>query len=191
MKRRSALKAAVIFGLGTSVLYSCESKKEAVQQVQQTLSNLKPTEAQQQLLLNLSERIVPLSAIPALKDHVALPFIMKMVNDVYEKEDRDKFVLGYQTFTDHVEGFVGKPYEDCSDSELNIVLTQLDRAVSAKDDVPPEVMVYRTLKNEGLRYLSTTEHILRDVRGYKMVQGEYKPDVSIFELKNKNLEANG
>lgn len=70
---------------------------------QLNLKHLITNNSQLELLDDLSRLLVPLQSIPDLAEHTALPFILNMVDKVYESEDREIFAQGYAGFDKEVK----------------------------------------------------------------------------------------
>jgi len=108
MKRRKAIRNIVLFSLGTGMIYSCKDKYEAIKQL--NLKHLQAESSHLDILDDLSKLIVPIKDIPELAEHTALPFIMNMVDNVYNPKDRKLFVDGYKSFDQEILILKGKKY---------------------------------------------------------------------------------
>ncbi len=84
MTRREALRNCFIITVGTALLPSCMQKDKA----SVALKNLEVNTDQEKLIAELSETIIPKTDTPGAKDVYAHLFVLKMVDDCYEKKDQ-------------------------------------------------------------------------------------------------------
>lgn len=184
MKRRKAIRNIVLFSLGTGIIYSCKDRYEAIKQL--NLQNLIVDNSQLDVLDDLSRLIVPLQSIPDLAEHTALPFILNMVDNVFDEEDRQSFILGYQNFDQEILALRGKLYSKMELEEKNVLLTEFnEESLTATKEL---YVVFNTVKSKSIQYLTTSEYYQRKVNYYQMAPGKFRGDVLLTELKNKNDE---
>lgn len=182
MKRRDAVKGILLFSLGTGVLNSCTDKYQAIKDLK--LDHLIPTNDELDLVDIISKIVVPLQSIPALADHTALPFILKMVDDIYPKEERDIFLSGYQNFDKKYQELNGKKFSKISLEEQTEVLRSFNDKTEGLDTGMQKF--FDIIKGESLKYLTTSEYVQRKVNYYEMAPGRHKGDVLLSELQNAN-----
>ncbi len=184
MKRRKALRNLVLFSLGAGLIYSCKDKYEAIKQLK--LKNLQVEPYHLDLLDDLSKVILPLHQIPELKDHIALPFILNMVDKVYDSKDRQMFIDGYMTFDSEVMLLQGKKYSEMEIADKQLLITKLneEKLVASLE----LYAVFNTVKAKSIQYLTNTEYYQRKINNYEMAPGRFRGDVLLTELKNMNDE---
>ena len=182
MKRRNALKGIVLFSLGSSMIYSCTDPFQAVKDL--NLDFVKPENPQMEIIDSISKLAVPFQKIPALAEHTALPFILKMVDDIYEPKNRDEFIAGYQSFDTDVKTLTQKSFGKLEGAEQIALLKRLNN----KEEGLPKGMqnVYDVIKSESLSYLRNSEYYQRKVNYYEMAPGRFKGDVKLADLQNAN-----
>jgi len=182
MKRRKAIRNIVLFSLGTGMIYSCKDKYEAIKQL--NLKHLQAESSHLDILDDLSKLIVPIKDIPELAEHTALPFIMNMVDNVYNPKDRKLFVDGYKSFDQEILILKGKKYSKMELSEKQSLLAELNEELLVAS--PQLYAVFNTVKSKSIQYLTTSEYYERKVNYYQMAPGKFRGDVLLAELKNKN-----
>lgn len=184
MKRRKAIRNIVLFSLGTSIIYSCKDKYEAIRKL--NLKHLIVENSHLDTLDDLSRFIVPLQNIPELAQHTALPFILNMIDNVFDEKERLIFVKGYQNFDDEVLRITGKKYHDLDLSEKQNFLEAMNEETL---EAPPELYaVFNAVKAKSIQYLTTSEYYQRKINYYQMAPGKFRGDVLLEELQNKNDE---
>ena len=184
MKRRKAIRNIVLFSLGTGIIYSCKDKYEAIKQLH--LKHLIIDTKQLDILDDLSRLIVPLQNIPELADHTALPFIMNMVEHVFEEKDRQAFMKGYQSWDQEILSIKGRAFSAMKIEEKQQLLSEVNEASLRAS--PELYTVFNTVKEKSIQYLTTSEYYQRKVNYYQMAPGKFKGDVLLVDLKNKNDE---
>ena len=182
MKRRDAVKGIILFSLGTGIIYSCTDKYKAIRELGLTYFN--PKNEELDLIEKLSQAIVPFNSIPELVNHTALPLMFTMLDDVYEKEERDIFQNGLQNFDLIIEKSEGKKFSKMKEEEQASLLSRLNNGEEGMDKVAQSF--FDIVKGESIRYLKTSEFYQRKVNYYEMAPGRFDGDVLISELKNAN-----
>lgn len=184
MKRRKAIRNLVLFSLGTGVIYSCKDKYEAIKKL--NLQHLVVDNTHLDILDDLSKMIVPFHSIPELSQHTALPFIMNMVDNVYEEKDREIFAKGYAGFDQEILTLKGKEYSKMEEAEKQSLLSEMNEELLIAS--PELYAVFKTVKSKSIQYFTTSEYYQRKVNYYQMAPGKFKGDVLLTRLKNKNDE---
>lgn len=184
MKRRKAIRNIVLFSLGTGVIYSCQDKYVAIQQL--NLRYLKAEAKELDVLDNLSRLLVPLQNIPELAEHTALPFIMNMVDKTFELEDRQLFIEGYTGFDTEIGILKGVEFTDMTEEEKLQLLEEFNEEAIVVS--PALYSVFNTIKAISIQYFTSTEYYQRKVNYYEMAPGRFRGAVPVTELKNMNDE---
>src|SRR6185295_2251084 len=92
MNRRAAIRNFVVFSAGVALIPSCMQEGKSRPSV--TLKNIPLTGEQEKMLAALTETILPKTNTPGAADLASHLFVLKMVDDCYEKSDREKFIKG-------------------------------------------------------------------------------------------------
>ena len=95
MKRRTAIRSIVLISAGTALLYSCKEKAASV-----SLQHIPLTGADEDMLAELTETIIPKTDFPGAKDLNSGGFVLMMCDDILPPEAQQKFSAGMKAFTD-------------------------------------------------------------------------------------------
>ena len=180
MNRRAAIRNFAFFTAGIALIPSCmqEETKASV-----TLKNIPLTGEQEKMLAALTETILPKTNTPGAKDLATHLFVLKMVDDCYEKADREKFVKGMNLFEEYVKKQYKADFADCTVAQRTELLNEMERQqkntpadiiLSHVKDFPKEaVPFYETVKRLTVQAFVTSKFFLMDVRKFEMAPGRY------------------
>lgn len=164
--RRTAIKYFVLLTAGAAFLPSCKSNHNNIA----AYNNIPITEDDQAMLGEVAETIVPATGTPGAKEVSAHLFALQMLNDCYNQEDRDHFVKGMKQFNDEVQKKYSKPYQQCTPSEREAIIT----AVNAKKDNETDAdFFFKTMKQLTVKGYTESKYYLTNVQVYKLVPGKY------------------
>lgn len=167
MNRRSAILLG--FTVATSVLLipSCMQPKS---KSYPGLKNISVSEEQAKLLELLAAAIIPETTTPGAVKTGAPDFILRMVDDCYDPENRTKFVSGLSQFESISNKRYGHSFIACSESQRNELLNALE---SKKDVEPEAIFFYNSAKKLTLQCYSTSSFYLTKIHPYEMVPGRF------------------
>ncbi|WP_099368166.1 gluconate 2-dehydrogenase subunit 3 family protein [Sphingobacterium sp. 1.A.4] len=151
MNRRTALKQFFVLAGGIWIASSCDFSAEAPSIA---LKQIKLTKADEELLAELLETIIPKTDSPGAKDLKLHLFVMKMVDDCESPENQEAFLKGLKA--------VPKPQNN-PQTELMSYLEGLP-----KDDV-----FLRILKRRGIQGYKNSEYVMKNKLIYELVPGRY------------------
>lgn len=181
MERRTAIRDLLFLAGGITFLPAClnSSGKASI-----ALKNIDLTDHQQALLAEIASTIIPQTDTPGAKELGAHLFVLKMVDDCYDKQDQQDFVLGLSTLEQETKKRFNKSFADCSTQQRE----QLLQAVENNEAMPAEVYsFYKIMKEKTLQGYLTSKYVLMDIMKYEMV-----PSVSYNGYYPvKNLGSNG
>lgn len=156
MNRRLAIKQVLIFAGGMALLPSClrEEGKVSIQ-----LKNLDITAAQENLLAEIAELIIPKTDTSGAKDLKLHLFVLKMLDDCYEPADQQQFLAGLKAF----EGLEG-----------NEVAQLVTDANSSKTGTPEEVLkFYKIMKSRTIGGYLNSKYVMSNLLIWELVPGRY------------------
>ncbi|WP_316748484.1 gluconate 2-dehydrogenase subunit 3 family protein [Pedobacter gandavensis] len=156
MNRRLAIKQVLIFAGGMALLPSClrEEGKVSIQ-----LKNLDISAAQENLLAEIAELIIPKTDTSGAKDLKLHLFVLKMLDDCYEPADQQQFIAGLKTF----ENKEGKAL-------AQLVLD----ANSDKSGTPEEVSkFYKIMKSRTIGGYLNSKYVMSNLLVWELVPGRY------------------
>jgi hypothetical protein len=181
MERRRALQAIVFFSVAGNALISCKSKYEAVKKLGLKFINL--NDDQSDLIDDMAKTIFPTASKPQFEGHTALPFVLSMVDGIYTKEERDKYLLGIKAFDEACVKTHQKSFVSLDETQKLDFLKKLN---TSTEDTPIKHF-FDVTKQQTVHYFMHTEKYLRGVQRYEMAPGRYKACLTIDQVQSKKL----
>ncbi len=172
VSRRTAIRQFLTVSAGITFLHGCKGDKASI-----ALKNIKVTGEQEKLLAEISEAIIPKTDSPGAKDLSAHLFALKMVDDLYKKEDQDRYINGLNAFPEYSKKLKNKDFLKCTPEEREAILLALDKG--PEDAGEALNYFYGTHKRFTLQAYTTSQFYLTEVRHFKLVPGPYKGCVSV------------
>lgn len=171
MQRRSAIKNLALTIGGTIVLPAWANawSKESIQS-----GAFKITYAQETLLAEIVETIIPKTDTPGAKELGADKFILKMVADCYDKKSQDIFAKGMVSVDELSKKENGKTFVESDAKQKLEVLKKM--STSSNSDEKGFVQLVKGLTIDG--YL-VSEYVMTNLRIFEMVPGRYHGCVPI------------
>lgn len=171
--RRSALRQLFIISAGVAILPACVNDKKPASYA---FSNLPVTAKEEEILAALSSTIIPTTDTPGAKEVAAHAFALRMLNDCYNKENRERFVNGFKQFQEKVQQQYNKSFEKCTaDEQAKIVAA----AIAAQDAGNDAAYFFNTFKHLTIKGFTGSEYFLTKVEVYKLVPGKYISSVKV------------
>src|SRR4030095_14594911 len=121
--RRVAIQQLLLIWAGAAFLPSCMQNE---QKVSIPLKLIHITPADENMLAELSETILPKTDTPGAKDLMAHLFVLKMVDDCATKKDQEKYMQGMKAFEEFVLKKTGKTFVENSPVERNAFVGEMD-----------------------------------------------------------------
>ena len=114
VNRRTALRQFLVISAGAALLPSClqDRSKSTI-----LLKNFQVDEAEEKLLAELAETIIPATSTPGAKDISAHLFALKMLDDCYSREDQKKFLKGLQQLEEAARAATGQSFIKCTPAQ--------------------------------------------------------------------------
>jgi hypothetical protein len=163
MERRAAIRGIVLFAGSVIILPSClgDSGKTSV-----ALKNIDISAAQEKLLAEIASTIIPRTDIPGAKETGSHLFVLKMLDDCYEKDTQQKFIHGLELLEDRTKERFKTSFINCTADQQKQVLTEVEK----KDGYPPDVYeFYSIMKDKTIQGFMTSEYVVMQVQKYEMI----------------------
>src|ERR1700743_170971 len=125
MNRRTVIKNLALAIGGTVLLPSC-LRKDGTSYIQ--LKHIQLDESQQTLIADMAETIIPKTNTPGAKDLNLPAFVLKMIDDCFNKKKQGTFLTGLNNFTDKIKKEYGKPFGELDSKQREAILTAIDKA---------------------------------------------------------------
>lgn len=168
ISRRTLIRQLLVVAGGVTLIPSCVNRDQSG--TAQRYNGLNIAAADEKMLAELAETILPATDTPGAKDLYLHEFALTMMKDCHSPEAQQKFTTGLSAFNEYV-----RQQQNASFTELdaNARLALLQR-IEAKTDVPQEVQeFYQKSKNLFIHGYLTSEHYLTKVQVYELVPGRY------------------
>jgi hypothetical protein len=184
MQRRTALKQLMIVAGGAAMLPACVRN---IKQVSIELKNLKVTPSQEELLAEITETIIPSAETPGAKDLKLHQFVLRMVDDCFEHEQQEHFLIGLSAFDEMAEKKMGDSFMDLNNEQRESVLKELEVIKNGENKEEKEQSInqfYSMLKNLTVQGYVTSEYVMTSQLYYNMTPGEFKGCVEVKDAKD-------
>jgi hypothetical protein len=167
IQRREAIKQLFCITAGMALIPSCmnDRSKSGI-----LLSKITISAAEEDMLAELCETILPKTSTPGAKDISSHLFVLKMVDDCRKKEDQDRFISGMQAFQEGCTSTAGKDFVDSTMEQRNTVLASI---LADKDEESDLKYFFKTVKGLTIQSYTASEFFMTKVQVYELVPGRY------------------
>ncbi|MBK1438750.1 gluconate 2-dehydrogenase subunit 3 family protein [Parapedobacter sp. ISTM3] len=165
MNRRAAVRTLLYIAGGTMVLPACfrESRKASI-----ALANLSISEADEGLLEELVETLVPATDNPGGKDLLLHFFVLKMVDDCHSPDDQQAFTKGLAAFRNWSQKELGKPFAEADLEQRTALLSKV--ADSGDDEL---TSFYGMVKRRTIQGYMNSQYVMTNLVKYELIPGRY------------------
>ncbi|WP_339857802.1 gluconate 2-dehydrogenase subunit 3 family protein [Pseudohongiella acticola] len=126
------------------------------------------------LIAEIAETIIPRTDTPGAKDAAVAPFMIKIVEDCYDSEDRTVFYQGLEAFRELCQVRFGQDFAELSDQQRTEFLRELDQVARSYPRAPDSPVHYFVmLKQLTLFAYFTSEIVQTQVLRLVPVPGRY------------------
>lgn len=167
VSRRRALKSLVFVSAGMALVPSCMSDRSKSSLL---LKKINISAADENLLAELCETILPKSATPGAKDLSAHLFVLTMVDDCRKKEDQEKFTKGLEAFKKFSQQTIGKDFVTAEPAERKKLLDSILVKIDEESDLNA---FFKTTKGLTIQAFTSSEFFLTKVQVYELIPGRY------------------
>jgi hypothetical protein len=163
MERRAAIRDIILFAGSVIILPSClnDSGKTSV-----ALKNIDVTADQEKLLAEIASAIIPRTDIPGAKETGSHLFVLKMLDDCYEKDVQQKFIHGLGLLEERTKKRFNTSFISCTAVQQKQLLTEVEK----KEGYPQDVYdFYSIMKERTIQGFMTSEYVVMQVQKYEMI----------------------
>jgi hypothetical protein len=194
MDRRTVIKNLALVIGGAVLLPSCI--KGSGNYI--PLKHINITADQEKLIADICETIIPKTNIPGAKDLNLHVFVLKMLDDCYNKKDQQAIMKGMDEFNAMVQKRHNQSFSDLAVNDREAVLTGIEesqkKAAGAKPQgrrfrpqknmqVPPLDAFYWAMKQQTIFAYTTSQFFMTKQIVYELVPGRYNPHYPVKNLK--------
>ena len=166
--RRVAIQQLALIWAGVALFPSCLHNDE---KVSIPLKRIHIEPADESMLAELAETILPKTDSPGAKDLAAHLFALKMVDDCFTPANQQKYIQGMKNFESQVMKNTGKSFAENSIADRQKIVAELDQQKTATDDLS---FFYQSTKRLTIQAYTTGEYYMTKIRGYKMIPGKFQ-----------------
>lgn len=163
MKRRAAIRDMVIIAGGFTLLPACTTHngKASI-----ALKNIDISADQERLLAEIASAIIPKTDTPGAKEVGSHLFVLKMLDDCYEKDVQQKFIAGLNELEKSTKKHFGNSFVNCTDGQKQKVLLGIEN----KEAYPQEVFdFYKIMKERTIQGYLTSKYVVINLEKYELV----------------------
>ena len=166
--RRDTLKQLAFISIGMAIIPSCLSDRSKSSML---LKNLSISPANEAMLAELCEIIIPKTNTPGAKDISAHLFVLTMVDDCANKEQQQTFLKGMEDFNSLCKSTTGKTLVDCDANERAKITEAL---LAIKEEDTPLKHFLGMVKGRTIQAYTSSEFYLTKVQVYELVPGRFQ-----------------
>ncbi len=163
MQRRSAIRNLAVITGGFMFLPSCKSTpgKASV-----SLKNIKIDADQEKLLAEIASTIIPATETPGAKEVGAHLFVLKMLDDMYEKEIQQNFITGLNYLDADTKKQFDQTFANCSLDQKQKVLL----GIESKKGYSKEVFdFYDIMKQRTIEGYLNSKYVMTNIIKYELI----------------------
>jgi hypothetical protein len=196
MDRRTVIKNLALVLGGAVLLPSCIHKdRTSYVQLKHININADP----QNLIADIAETIIPKTNTPGAKELNLPAFVLKMIDDCYNKKGQQSIMAGMEAFTALVKNKYSKSFGELDVKDREDILTDIEN--SGKTNAPGSkapVRSFKPRKNPGQQPLdafywaikqqtifayTTSQYFMTKEIVYELVPGRYNAHFPVKNLK--------
>lgn len=167
LSRRSVLKQLAFVSVGMAIIPSCLEDRSKASIL---LKNISVSAADEAMLAELCEIIIPKTTTPGAKDVSAHLFVLTMVDDCATKVDQQVFLSGMEEFKKLCQTVAGKSLVACDVNDKKKITDAL--LVKMNEDSPLKHFM-GMVKGRTIQAYTSSEFFLTKVQVYELVPGRY------------------
>jgi len=165
------------------------------------LKHVNIDEAGQRLIADVAETIIPKTNTPGAKDLNLPAFVLKMIDDCYDKKGQEAFVAGMKAFAAKVQKEHGTQFGDLDSKQRAAILTAIEKDAAHAGSAPkpggrrpkpqknnaadPLSTFYWDIKGQTIFGYTTSQYFMTKQIVYELVPGRYVVHYPVSKLKLK------
>lgn len=177
MNRRTAVKNLAFIAGAAALLPACSHARKAESKASVPLKHLEVSAAQEKLLAEVCETIVPKTDTPGAKDLGVHLYVLKMLDDCCEKQEQQSFMVGMSELESVAKQQHAQPFVACSAQQKLKLLQGIEQQKTTGD----LASFYRTAKRLTVGGYTNSKYFLTTQIVYELVPGRYN---GYFPIKN-------
>ena len=175
VSRRTVLKRLVFVSAGAALLPACfhDPAKPTI-----ATKHFQLKDDQEQQLAALTATIIPSGTTPGAREVAAHLFVLKMVDDCFSKDDRDKFLRGLQQLDNASRRTAGVAFLKADPTQRASLLRALETGLHAapgtqKPSDQDLNFFYGATKRLTIQAYTSSQYYLTKIQVYELVPGRW------------------
>jgi hypothetical protein len=167
MQRRTAIRTLLIIGGGITLLPSCSNEpgKSSI-----NLKNFDISNDQEKLLAEVAGTLIPSTDTPGAKDLSVHLFVLKMLDDCYEKREQQAFIKGLEQLNTIAKKSYGDTFIACAKANRESVLNNVENDKNSDAEVST---FYKIMKRRTIEGYLNSKYVMTKLIPYELVPGRY------------------
>ena len=164
MKRRAVIKNIALISSGIFLLPACNVDSIPV------YSNLSLDAEQLQLMDWLTNAILPKGELPVTAPESTAHFVLTMVNDCFDPEDIQRYLVGLKIFRQYMKDEHETPFKSLNPEQHMLLFAEISQS-----ELLPESMQYflNTTKGLTVQHFASSEYFLKNYMEFEFIPGRY------------------
>lgn len=184
MDRRSAIKNLTILAGGIFFFPSCLKQEDG--KVSIKLNKMHINAAQEKLVADVAETIIPQTGSPGAKALNVHQFVLKMMDDCHNKKDQEGFINGLSQLEDFTQKRYKCTFSECTSKQREEIL----RSIEQNQQIEPTLTAfYQMQKQLTVEGYTISKYVMTTKLPYELVPGRYDGYYPVKKLKN--IDKNG
>ncbi|WP_423149311.1 gluconate 2-dehydrogenase subunit 3 family protein [Rubrolithibacter danxiaensis] len=175
MDRRSAVKSFLIAGSALAFFPSCLQDKKITSV---KLKNLSIDQDQEKLLGEITETLIPKTDTPGAKDLSLHLFVLKMMDDLFEKEQQEKFVKGLDQIDEIAEKNYNNRFVKLTAPQREELLNRVEKKEFSGD----VQSFYPLMKQLTITGYLNSKYVMTKLRVYELVPARFHGCVPVKKV---------
>ncbi len=181
MERRALIRSLLLLTGGATLLSACLNREGGTSVA---LKKMKISADQENLLAEIAATIIPQTDTPGAKEVGSHLFVLKMLDDCYEREDQEQFISGLDALEQLTKKRYQRSFIQCTPEQREQMLT----SVGNNEPFPPEVFTFfKIMKDKTIQGYLTSKYVLINIMKYEMIPSIPYNGYHLI----KNTKANG
>lgn len=178
VSRRNAIKRLVLISAGAALLPACVNDHA---KPLTTTRNFQLSGDQEQQLQELTATIIPSGTTSGAREVAAHVFVLRMLDDCYSKDDRDKFLRGLQELDKASRQTAGAAFLKSDAAQRTTLITALETKKLPDEELN---FFYTTTKKLTIQAYTSSQYYLTRVQVYELVPGRWHGCVPVQPQSN-------
>lgn len=175
MNRRIWIKQITLAGGGMLILPACLNDKGGVSVA---LKSISITAKEEKLLAEITEAIIPETKTPGAKSLNLHQFLLKMVDDCYDKQQQEKYLSGLRQLNSYSKENAEQPFNELKQDEKLSLFRNIRDGKSQKEHLQYFLSETRRWVMKGY---DTSEYFMTKIIPYELVPGRFHGCVKILQ----------